>query len=51
MHYTLNGWHACVLLELKSFYSRRDELTIEGNCLLWGGPSGCAHQVETEGLE
>ena len=36
MHYTRNGWPASVLPELKSFYSRRDELTIEGNCLLWG---------------
>ena len=36
MHYTLNGWPASVPPQLKSFHSRRDELTIEGNCLLWG---------------
>ena len=36
MHYTHNGWPANVRPKLKSFYSRRDELTIEGNCLLWG---------------
>ena len=50
MHYTRNGWPASVPPEFKPFYSRFDELTIEGNCLLWG-PSDCAHQTETEGLK
>lgn len=48
MHYTLNRWPASVPLEFKSWYSRRDELMIEENCLLWGVR---VVQVETEGLE
>ena len=36
VHYTCNGWPASVPPKLKFFYSRRDEMTIDGNCLLWG---------------
>ena len=36
MHYTCHGWPDSVPVELKPFFSRRDELTVESDCLLWG---------------
>ena len=35
MHFTCCGWPSSVLPDLKSFYSRQ-ELTVEGDCLLRG---------------
>ncbi len=36
MHFTCCGWPSNVPSDLKPFYSRREELTVEGDCLLWG---------------
>ena len=36
MHFTRCGWPSSVPADLKPFYSRREELTVEGGCLLWG---------------
>ena len=36
MHFTRYGWPASVPSELKLFYSRCEELTVEGDCLQWG---------------
>ena len=36
LHYTKRGWPERVEEELKPYWSRRQELTIEQNCLLWG---------------
>lgn len=35
MQYTRNGWPDKVSKELVQFHRRRDEITIEGNCLMW----------------
>ena len=34
--YTQQGWPAQLPVEMQPFESRRNELTAEGNCLLWG---------------
>ena len=34
--YTRKGWPLKVAKAFKAFYSRRQELTVEGDCLLWG---------------
>ena len=48
MQYTRNGWPDKVSKELVQFHGRRDEITIEGNCLMWGIrviiPNKCQHQ-------
>ena len=36
LQYTQNGWPHVVPTELKPFYQRQNELTIEAGCLLWG---------------
>ena len=36
MHFTRCGWPSSVPADLKPFHSRRKELTVEGDCLLWG---------------
>ena len=36
MHFTCCSWASHVPLDLKPFYSWREELTVEGDCLLWG---------------
>ena len=36
MHFNHYGWPSSVPFDLKPFYSRREELTVEGDCLLWG---------------
>ena len=38
LHLTMNGWPAAeeIASELKPFYNRRQELSIEEGCLLWG---------------
>ena len=36
LRYTKSGWPATVPDELKPFYLRRMELTVEAGCLLWG---------------
>ena len=36
MLFTRSGWPLEVSPEVKPFYHRRNELTVEGNCLLWG---------------
>ena len=36
LHHTKRGWPAHVQDALKPFFSRRQELTIEDECLLWG---------------
>ena len=36
MHFTRCGWPSSVPADLKPFHSRREELTVEGDCLLWG---------------
>ena len=36
MHFTRCGWPASVPSELKLFYSRCEELAVEGDCLQWG---------------
>ena len=36
LHYTLNGWPQMVSKELKPFFNRCNELTVECNCLRWG---------------
>ena len=36
MHFTRCGWPSRVPADLKPFHSRREELTVEGDCLLWG---------------
>ena len=47
MQYTRNGWPDKASKELMRFH-RRDEITIEGNCLMWGIrviiPNKCQHQ-------
>ena len=35
-HYTLHGWPDKIVEEFKPFARRKQELTIEGNCVLWG---------------
>ena len=34
--YTLQGWLKKITEEFKPFARRKHELTIEGNCILWG---------------
>ena len=36
LQYTRQLWPAEVTEELKPYFNRREELTLEGNCLLWG---------------
>ena len=36
LHYTQRGWPERVEEELKLYWSRCQEFTIEQNCLLWG---------------
>ena len=36
MQFTRRGWPATVATELKPYHTRRHELTVEGQCLLWG---------------
>ena len=36
MEYTKQGWPAVCEKELEPFYRRKDELTIEDGCLMWG---------------
>ena len=36
LRYTRRGWPTPVPEALKSYYSRKTEITIEDNCLLWG---------------
>ena len=36
IQYTRQGWPAVISDELKPYYVRRHELTLESNCLLWG---------------
>ena len=35
MHFICNGWPATVATELKPYHTRHQELTLEGQCLLW----------------
>ena len=37
LKYTKRGWPTEVKEPLRPFWNRRDELTIEDGCLLWGG--------------
>ena len=37
LKYTKRGWPTEVKEPLRRFWNRRDELTIKGDCLLWGG--------------
>eukprot|EP00731_Ephydatia_muelleri_P002173 Em0001g2173a len=34
--FTRNGWPSIVPENLKSYWTRRNELTVEGDCLMWG---------------
>ena len=34
--YTQTGWPSSVPHELKPYFNRKHELTIEGNCVMWG---------------
>lgn len=34
--FTLNGWPSCCSEELKAYYVRRDELSLEQGCVTWG---------------
>ena len=36
LHFTQSGWPQKVPEHLKPFWTRRDELTIECNCVMWG---------------
>ena len=36
LRYTQDGWPAQVSEELKPYHSKRDEISIEADCLLWG---------------
>ena len=36
LHYTRYGWPDIVPSELQPYFNRRNELTIESNCILWG---------------
>ena len=36
LHYTRDGWPNTVPDELRPFWTRRTELTAEGDCLMWG---------------
>ena len=36
MRYTRYGWPGTVHHQLKPFFNRKTELTIEGKCLMWG---------------
>ena len=36
MQFTCSGWPATVAIELKPYHTRHQELTLEGQCLLWG---------------
>ena len=35
-HYILTGWPSGVSPEIMPFFSRKDELSVEGGCMLWG---------------
>ena len=35
-HYILTGWPSGCSPEIMPFYSRKDELSVEGGCILWG---------------
>ena len=45
LQYTRQLWPAEVTEELKPYFNRREELTLEGNCLLWGIESSCAQTL------
>ena len=34
--FTRNGWDVSAPEELQSYWKRKDELSVEGGCLLWG---------------
>ncbi len=36
LHYTRHGWPSAVTTELKPFWTRQAELTLEEDCVLWG---------------
>ena len=36
LNYTQNGWSSSVEPDLKPFFDRRLEITIEAGCLMWG---------------
>ena len=36
LEYTKQGWPAVYEPELEVFHRRKDELTVQDNCLLWG---------------
>ena len=36
LQYTRQGWPSTVPEQLKPYKQRANEITIEGNCLLWG---------------
>ena len=36
LNYTQNGWPSSIGPELKPFFDRRLEITIEAGCLMWG---------------
>lgn len=36
LHFTREGWPASIPEELKPYFSRKDEMSIENGCLLWG---------------
>ena len=36
MHYVQKGWPTQVSQDLKPFFNRKHELTLEDNCLIWG---------------
>ena len=36
LHYVKTGWPESVLTELRPFFNRRIEITVEEECVLWG---------------
>lgn len=52
LNYTPRGWPTVIPNDLRSFYQRKDELSIEAQCLLWGNkmiiPAKLRHQVMEE---
>ncbi len=36
LRYTRQGWPSQIPSDLKPFYNRKDQISIESNCLIWG---------------
>ena len=51
MTFVQQGWPSQVQNELKPYYTRKDELTVEANCLLWGRKVIVPEKLQSKVLE